>query len=482
MAARHRFGFTLPRMALVLGLFAAAAAPGNARAGGIFIANTYHAQVTNYFCGAAAMEMMLDTPSTTTFGLPNYDQNVVNLLAPGDGGTSPPNPFPNAPPAGAQASLYSIVHGSTNGGLGAFGNFSVYNNPAYGPGTDPIGFAAGLNAIDNPTNANNANVSNLLGNGVTNNGNQQYAAYAGSATFPATVAAGLNASNTVAAALLTYKVPASVSINNGGHWIDVNGVSTSTVGNTTFINGFFIRDPWTGYARAQHQTNLGLGINTYLRYGYDHFANNSTRIGGWFNYFTPASNKANAGRGVGYSIEIEPQGPELPDLAGDFSLPVVMSGSSDLNASQALADASSDLADTAGLSGESGFEGGNGFDGSDEVLKSMPGDTSGEGDWLVPYDGSGGINDVTGFLLIDEQSGVIDQATWFDPSDALTLADADAMFNAEAFGIADPNDNAAPEPPGCVLMVVGIASCGLLFVRRRSAGGCLAAPNAGANG
>jgi len=482
MDPRNRPGFPFPRTVLVLTLFAVVGAQRNAWAGGIYITNTYHAQVTNYFCGAASMEMMLDTPTTTNPLSPNYNPNVADLLALGANGTLPiggngtstPNPFPNAPPAGGQASIYSLVHGGTYGGLGAFGNTSVYNNPAYGPGTDPIGFSAGLNAIDNPTNVNNANVSNVLGN-AGNNGNHGYAAYGGFATFPPTVAAGLNASNTVASALLAYNVPASVSINNGGHWIDVNGVSTSTVGSTNYINGFFIRDPWTGYALAQNQTNLGLGINTYLRYGYDQFTNNnSTRIGGWFNYFTPASNTANAGFGPGYTIEVEPQGPELPDTGGDYSIPVLTLPSiSGMNATQADNDAIADLADTAGLSSESGFESGS-FDAADEMLKSFPGDIAGEGDWLVPYDGSGGVNDVTGAVLIDEDSGVIDQATWFDPSEPWMLSQLDQMFAAEALGNADPSDNAVPEPPGCVMMILGAIGCGLFFARRRNTGGRIA--------
>ncbi len=95
---RPRPKSTLAAMTLAI---LAAVAPTTTRAGGIYIANTYHYQVTNYFCGAASMEMMLDTPVTTNPASISYNPNVVNLLAGGDGGSSPPNPFPNAPPAGA---------------------------------------------------------------------------------------------------------------------------------------------------------------------------------------------------------------------------------------------------------------------------------------------------------------------------------------------------------------------------------------------
>lgn len=457
MHSPQHWGLRFPLATIILAILMAAITPGAARAGGIYIANNYHYQVTSYFCGAASMEMMLDTPVTTNIASPSYNPNVVNLLVGGDGGSSPPNPFPNTPPAGAQTSIYSLVHGGKFGALGAFGAYSVYTQAVgYGPGTDPIGFAAGLNAIDNSANlVPNANVSALLGN-AGNNGNHTFS----NDLFPANLSGAFSASNTIASALLNYGVPASASINYGGHWIDVNGVSTSGA----YITGFFIRDPWTGYAIKQNQSNKGLGKNTWLRYGYDYRANNSTRNGAWFNYFTPATSNANAGAGVAYSIEVEPQGPEPIDGPNDFSVPTLNEGT-EINASTADTDASADLADTAGLGSEDGFaDGTEDPNTSDDMLLQMPGDDSTEGDWLVPYDDSQGVS---GFTLIDADTGVIDQATWFDPGDEESLSQVDGMVEAEAAGDADPNDNYVPEPTSLAVLGAGLAATSLRRRRRK---------------
>ncbi len=440
----------------VLVLAAAIASPRGVQAGTVYINNNYHGQVTNYFCGAATMEMMLDTPAVTS-----TNPAVVSILAPGDGGYVPQNPFPATPNAGAQTSIYSLVHGGAFAAGSIYTGSSVYNNPAYGPGTDPFGFVNGLNTIDNPTNPNNAAASAATGN-PGNQGNHAYSVWM---TAP-TLTGGIIASNTVAKAIAQFNVPASVSINNGGHWIDVNGV---TLNNTnTAITGFYIRDPWTGYANNYGLANRGLGINTWLRYGYDVRANSTTRFGGaWFNYFNPATNTANAGAGVGYTIEVEPQGPESLDT-GDtyYTDPVPMLESSEINASTAVSDA------IAGLTADglnSDFTGDNpdtSNSDADEMLMSMPGDQSGEGDWLVPYDGPGGVNDVAGFAMIDADTGVIDQATWFDGAD-MPLSDVDNMFGALAAGIEDPSDNAVPEPSSLILLGLGAAGSAWVVVRQR---------------
>lgn len=68
-------------------------------------------------------------------------------------------------------------------------------------------------------------------------------------------------------------------------------------------------------------------------------------------------------------------------------------------------------------------------------------------DWLVPYDGAGGVNDITGALLIDANTGVIDQATYLDATDpvtSLTLAQLDQMYLDEQNGN-DPRDDSAPK-------------------------------------
>jgi hypothetical protein len=87
----------------------------------------------------------------------------------------------------------------------------------------------------------------------------------------------------------------------------------------------------------------------------------------------------------------------------------------------------------------------------------------------VPYDGSGGINDVTGAIMIDADTGVIDEATWIDPMQdgvsSMSLPDLDAMFQDQAAGTADPADNSVPEPTLLSLLMIG--GSGLLGRRRR---------------
>src|SRR4051812_31831818 len=73
----------------------------------------YHAQVTDYFCAAASMEMELDVPAVK-----NTNPFVVNMINAGDGALVPHN---GAPPlatlnagqvtAFGQSFVYGLVHG-----------------------------------------------------------------------------------------------------------------------------------------------------------------------------------------------------------------------------------------------------------------------------------------------------------------------------------------------------------------------------------
>jgi hypothetical protein len=102
------------------------------------------------------------------------------------------------------------------------------------------------------------------------------------------------------------------------------------------------------------------------------------------------------------------------------------------------------------------------------MLLQDPNDPSAQGDWLVPYDGGGGVNDVTGAILIDEDTGVIDQATWFDANDPVTsmsLSQIDQMYEDQVADIVE-DDNNLPEPASATLLLV---SCGGLLMRRRRA-------------
>lgn len=467
--------------------------------------DVYHAQTTSYTCAVASMEMQLDTPVVT-----NNNIFVQTLLAQGDGAYAP---IGNAPNNGAQSYIYYMVHSPTAAALPAYNtNFNnnngeailnqnayVYNNPAINP---VPGSGGDLNSLQFGTNVLDGSAAQVPG--APGIGQDGYASY--NVTNP------YYASRTIAAAMQQTGIPAVISINpnpfgyafngqlGGQHAISVYGVSTtaSPVLNGAYtINGFFVHDPWTGYAQnvpgAAAAGGMGIGMNTYLRYGYNSPIPNAPQLalpngGGnatvspftWFGYFVPSSGQYAPTvnqlyqTGVGYKFEVEPQGPESLDTGGpgglDYSLPALtpLLGT-DLNATGADSDALSDL-DADSLQNEPGFEGGH-FDtnSADTMLMQDPNDPSIQGDWLVPYDGAGGVNDVTGAILIDEDTGVIDQATWFDPSDpiqSMTLSQIDQMYQDQVNDIVE-DDNVVPEPAS--LGIILISSLGLGIRRRRAA-------------
>jgi hypothetical protein len=459
----------------------------DARAGNVILNGGYHAQTTDHWCAAASLEMMLDVPAVR-----NNNAIVNQMLGVGDGPTVPsgtPDPTTTivinngvgTVTSRAQAFIYGLNHGlNTVNGIG-------YSNPfaPVGAGTDNNGIQVAANLLDNPA-------ANGAGNPAFAFGTHSYTGYNLAPNF---VGATL-ASRTIANALTNYNVPAQATVESGAHAICVYGVSTNGVAanNQNYtINGFLIHDPWTGYVASQLSVGnaaplaaggWGLGFNTYLRYGYDIVPGGAltqlpngnvvpVRLGAWFNYFNPSGGQPGAGpvfATPGMKFTVEPIGPELPDTGdplNDGGLPAPPSELPELNASQAGTDATNDLAADATLNTESGLSGGH-LDLSDEVLMQMPGDVSGQGDWLVPYDGAGGINDVTGAVMIDAATGVIDEATWLDPSDglsSLTLAQLDEMFADQANGV-HPNDNSVPEPGS--MLILGIAMISLNRRGRRS--------------
>jgi len=288
--------------------------------------------------------------------------------------------------------------------------------------TSPAGMVAGLNASDG--------------------GFHNYAWYA-------TATINQN-SREIANALNDYSVPASVLIRGGQHWVDINGVKTTgaIARNQPYtINGFYGRDPWPAAGT--------LGQNFFLAF-------NSNPRSPWARLFTPVSS-GNIWRGSYVSV-LEPQGPELPDDGSNNSiaLPPPQLGS-ELNATGADTDAISDVAADSVLSTVPGFENGS-FDTADETLDHYSSDPSTEGDWIVPYDGSGGVNDITGAVAIDADTGAIDYATWEDPGQQLALTDLDTLY-ADVFSdqLVDDSGEQAPEPTS--LAILGASS--LLMLRRR---------------
>jgi hypothetical protein len=441
----------------------------------------YHAQVTAYFCAAASVEMALDVPAVT-----NTNAIVTQMLAAGDG---PTLPFFSQPPvagiaivngvgvvtSGAQAFIYGLNHGTnTVNGLGYFNP----QLPARFPnGTDMPGMVTALNLLDNP-NANGAL------NPAFAFGNHQYAGY--------NLANQGLANRTIADALQDYQVPAVAVIEGGAHAISVFGVTTTApvVRNQNYaVTGVLVHDPWTGWAVSQalrgnvvptdrfSRPMLGLGYNSFFSYGFVQLRNGALVALPWTILFnaSPGQSGAAGFSSAGYKFVVEPLGPEPPDAgdpAGDFGIPTPPALLASPLTSGAAADtaALSDLAANPTLAADIELVGGQ-FDIADALFVS-----EGPGDWLIPYDGLGGINDVTGAVLIDSLTGLIDAATWIDPSNSsempYSLAQIDAMFQDIADGDL-PMDNlvpTVPEPTSALLF--GCAAVGLLaaraqFIRRR---------------
>ncbi|HTW95568.1 MAG TPA: PEP-CTERM sorting domain-containing protein [Tepidisphaeraceae bacterium] len=480
--------------------------------------DTYHPQAYAYSCMIASMEMELDEPQVV-----NNNPFVANLIATGNTYAQgymydmihanligPANPAPlNLAPS-------NVAYNAANNPALNNPNY-FYSTYAY-PGSDINGAQFGLNVLNGNSAlitpappglgpAGTAYVSYNLGNPLLSYfTNWDYS------------------SRTIAAAISTYGAPAVIGMNpnpfgifngqlSGQHAISVYGVSyngNAPAANAAYtITGFYVHDPWTGYVQNQvtagnytqlangkvvnaqgQAVPLGLGENTWLRYGMLPAIAGAPQVAlpngtivspgnfSWYNYFTPSapspSPYTTVFNGVGFKFEVEPQGPEVPDT-GDNGLyssipPVPALLGSQVTAAQADADAISDLSTTGDLSDEPGFEGGS-FDAADEMLLQNPDDPTVEGDWLVPYDGSGGVNDVTGALLVDEDTGVIDQATWLDPNDPMTsmsLAEIDEMYTDQLDGIVE-DDNELPEPTS-VLLLTGVAGMALTRRRRRTIG------------
>lgn len=477
--------------ASVVGVLLAAAAAGKADT--IINDGGYHAQVTNFFCAAASAEMALDVPAVK-----NANPIVAQMLAVGDGPTVPagsPLPLANIQiqngvgtvTGGAQAFIYGLNHGlNTVNGVGYFNPFSPP-----GVGTDSQGLDVGLNLLDNP------NVNGAANPGFAF-GSHGYAGYN-------LVNQGL-ASRTIANALAQFNVPAVAAINSGSHAISVYGVETDAPiapGANYTIKGFFVHDPWTGWAVQQlnggvfnpalvrSNGGLGLGYNTYLRYGFDPDPSNGpytifpngaqaqVTLAPWTRIFnvSPGQITPNlAWTNPGYKFEVEPQGPELPDTgdpANDFGFPSPPPNlpSPLTDGSSALAKALTDLSADSTLANKVEIAGGS-FDSAHATEFQTPDESGAEGDWLVPYDGSGGINDIRGAVMIDAETGVIDEATWIDPNDPnqspLTLQQLqELMYDQEAGIFPSDNANATPEPSSLALIVIGLMTAATYSAWRR---------------
>ena len=331
--------------------------------------------------------------------------------------------------SGFQTFCYGLVHGlNTYNGL-------TYNNPYYGPGlgTSLDDLAVGLNLMDSP--ANLAGPHNYISYNILNPD---------------------WANRTMADALWQLGIPAAATVMHGAHWVSVVGVETDVnpVANGRFtIYGFFVQDPWTGYQQANpfgpngQRLPPGLAENKFCstRINPNRAANDQL----WSELFNPAGGPPLPlyGSGVGYKFEVEPVGPVTLDTGnnGEYSsvpAPSAILANAPITAAAALVIATNDLAADAFLKQQAGFTDG-GWDLANATLVQYPTDGPNEGDWLLPYEGPGGTNDVTGYVLIDVETGDLDEAVWMNPGDvvlSMSLTNVETLETDEFLEIV-PDDN-----------------------------------------
>jgi hypothetical protein len=410
----------------------------------------YHPQVTAYFCGAAAMEMELDCNA-----IRNQNAAIDTMLGAGVRGVAPgaavvdgqPQPcfmghpfcWPpvifngNQVVGGAQSFIYGLVHW-----LNTYNGLS-YVNPSYpaGLGTSIDGVQVGLNLMDSPGNA--AGPHNYISYNVANRD---------------------WANRTMADALAQLGIAAAAVIKHSAHWVCVVGVRTDKVpvANGDFkIYGFYIRDPWEGYKNAVDPNGAlkllpGLGENKFC----------STKVNpnrlpadeDWDALFDlglgppwPAY-----GAGLGYKFEVEPIGPVPLDTGNNGQYTSVPAPSpiltnAPLTALAALAFATNELAADAFLKVQPGLTNGT-WDLANAMIVRYPGDGTNQGDWLLPYEAAGGTNQVTGFVLVDIETGDVDEVNWMNPGDvvpSMTVSNVQTMETDEFAGLVPDDNQAEPQ-------------------------------------
>jgi PEP-CTERM motif len=444
----------------------------------------YHAQVTSYYCGSATVEMMLDNNAVRQNNpYVNYILNPANApdpapasfvnVIPGQDATFGKIPFnavnnanqsihPTYAPVviaglnggnpvsavtyGPQLAIYDFAHGAGTfvpiAGPNA-GKTLSYFNPfqGWGSGSGINGQQVELNVFDNPD--------------VGGEGSHAFAAY----NLPTLNAA----SRTIANALGDYEVPAGGVFYGGQHAMAVTGVKTDVKPGKNVaayeIEGFYVDDPWHGYAVAKHLPADQLGLKQ--RYVTNKPEKN-VALTRWQDIFTASAGEPGEGAyasGVGYKFVVEPQGPELPDDGSFDSQPLeALPLLTDLDATGALALAQTTLAADLELSSKYGLSGG-GFDGNHMTLI----DPATENDWFIPYL-RGGV--YTGAFLFSAHYGILEEASWDDLGDLPTsLADLEQEYQGIEDGI-HPNDNPVPEASTLALVGIGWVVAGAKRRRR----------------
>lgn len=258
-------------------------------------------------------------------------------------------------------------------------------------------------------------------------------------TYVAHSMANFDAANrTLAYNIDHYSIPAGALIYGGDHWINVRGINTSvepalTGADTDFtVNGFYVRDPWSGFAPGQ-----GLGKDAYI-------PNNAI---GWQRIFTPVGY---AGTWKGNYVFVTD-----PDVTTDTSDSAPAPGSLSVDdPATALAQAAYHVSLIAGLWGDLSFQNGS-FSSAGELEMTL---SDGTHEWLVPYY-QDGANEPSGVVLINAATSDLDGAFW---NEGVLTGDSLASFVDYLEGVYFEgfiSDNiAVPEPSTIVLLIVGAIS------------------------
>lgn len=403
-----------------------------ARADEVILDHGYHFQQTFFYCGPAAIQMMLDTPAVR-----NNNPSVVALLT-------------NPPPA-------LFAHLTQDQWV----QYQIYFNSRFRfnfgwLGTTPPAFSLTINAYDGIPNPP------PLWPGIPQGGNPAHAyAWWGFAPDALCLAAGGErrfrrlprnadlAMRTVAYAMKQFQVPATVAVNTGAHWLVVDGVRADGVigrNQPYTIREVRVSDPLHGLVQRCRQPApppvLGcggalladragfiLGRNQWWSYG----VNAPDRFGcmrprGFLRFFNPAGPGPYPWSGQ-YVIVVEPDDPpppappddgnggqyeSLPDPAPMLDRP--------LERTELLETWFDIFLELDGASPYKGMflEGGE-FVEDLAIFRSFPGEPEGWGDWVLPYDGpEPGHDDILGVLVLDAQTGVIDNAVRFSEDEVLT--------------------------------------------------------------
>jgi hypothetical protein len=415
----------------------------------IRIPHGYHFQQTPYYCGIASIQMMLDTPAVRNNNAAIDAYFTAN--------------------AGNDVLIQNQIY------LASRQRRTAFYPVGYNPGTDPVVFSYTINAYDGIANGP------ALPGGVAQGGNPNHVY--GWYGFAPNIYAADQASRTVAYALKNYEVPATVAVGHGAHWVVVDGVQTTGTiptpanPNAQFnILGFRVSDPWTGHAIANGSANWGMGIHAWYRYGFNAAAfvteenpDGFRRRGAWYNYFNPVSPGPHPFSGQ-FNIIVEPDPEPTPPFDPDDGEYSSQPDPYDVLSTAVTAATAYDYSQDA-LTGDFSFlaqefSGGT-WDTGNITMFSFPDDPAGVGDWLIPYIGPGGSDDVLGAIMIDSLSGTVNQAMWMGGSGLSFEYDQLVDYYSMLYDLDLPESIQAPEPGSFAMLV--IAGTGVVLVRRRRA-------------